>query len=224
MKNRTLDQIADELRVAFRREVADVVEIGRLLEEAQARLDHGEWLPWLQKELSISSRSASRYMKTFRFVQAYLVGRSKSATLADLKLRVSALFLLAEQCLDPKEVEAVLKAAKKEWIGATKAWSVIHELRGDQQPPPQDGESSSEKPPPEPSSKKPLEPHEEATQLDTYLKNEFSTAIKMLMKLRTKPSAKFVGVAATGDLQMLANFLNGIAAAQSKTKPTDKAA
>ena len=155
MKNRTLDQIADELRVAFRREVADVVEIGRLLEEAQARLDHGEWLPWLQKELSISSRSASRYMKTFRFVQAYLVGRSKSATLADLKLRVSALFLLAEQCLDPKEVEAVLKAAKKEWIGATKAWSVIHELRGDQQPPPQDGKSSSEKPPPEPSSKKP---------------------------------------------------------------------
>jgi len=44
------------------------------------------------------------------------------------------------------------------------------------------------------------------------------------MKLTTKPSAKFIGAVGAGDLEMIANFLNQIAKAQSKATASEKAA
>ena len=41
------------------------IEIGRRLVEAKEMLDHGEWLPWLERETEFSSSSAQRYMKLF---------------------------------------------------------------------------------------------------------------------------------------------------------------
>jgi hypothetical protein len=222
MKNRALHLIANEIRATLKREVADVIKIGRLLAEAQAQLDHGEWMPWLEQEFSLSDRSARRYVATYEFTKSAKLAKSASS-----KLGVSALFLLAEQHLEPEEVKAVLKAARKQWIGATKAWDIIQELRWRDQPPPpeppQGAEPPSSETPPEPPP--PWAPPPPAPlPLDVYLTNEFTTAISTLMKLITKPSSKFVGVAQVDDLRMLANFLNGIAAAQSKPKPTDNAA
>ncbi len=42
------------------------IEIGRRLVEAKELLEHGEWLPWLERETQISDRSAARYMQVFR--------------------------------------------------------------------------------------------------------------------------------------------------------------
>ena len=38
------------------------IEIGRRLVEAKEMLQHGEWLPWLEKETGFSTSSAQRYM------------------------------------------------------------------------------------------------------------------------------------------------------------------
>ena len=41
------------------------IEIGRRLTEAKEMLEHGAWLPWLEKETDFSTSSAARYMKLF---------------------------------------------------------------------------------------------------------------------------------------------------------------
>ena len=41
------------------------IEIGRRLVEAKDMLNHGEWLPWLERETEFSNSSAQRYMKLF---------------------------------------------------------------------------------------------------------------------------------------------------------------
>ena len=41
------------------------IEIGRRLVEAKEMLQHGEWLPWLERETEFSNSSAQRYMKLF---------------------------------------------------------------------------------------------------------------------------------------------------------------
>ena len=48
------------------------------------------------------------------------------------------------------------------------------------------------------------------------LSDEFAIAIKMLMKLVTKPSDKFVGAISAGDLETIANFLMQVV---TKSKP-----
>jgi hypothetical protein len=62
---------------ALRRSVEDAIEIGQLLEQKKEELPHGEFLPWIEKELPFSERSARNYMQLFRY-------RYKTATLADL--------------------------------------------------------------------------------------------------------------------------------------------
>lgn len=42
------------------------IEIGRRLCEAKDMLQHGEWLPWLEKETGFSTSSAQRYMQVFK--------------------------------------------------------------------------------------------------------------------------------------------------------------
>jgi len=41
------------------------IEIGRRLTEAKEMLEHGAWLPWLERETDFSTSSAARYMKLF---------------------------------------------------------------------------------------------------------------------------------------------------------------
>jgi hypothetical protein len=51
---------------------------------------------------------------------------------------------------------------------------------------------------------------------DPDLQETFATAVMALLGLVTKPSGKFVGAVPAADLEMVANFLNQVAAA-SKT-------
>src|SRR5690242_3025151 len=39
------------------------LEAGRLLLEAKGRLEHGQWLPWLQANCDVSERLAQKYMR-----------------------------------------------------------------------------------------------------------------------------------------------------------------
>ncbi len=212
-KNRTIIAIADEIRVALKREVIDVIAVGALLSEAKKQTIHGGWMLWLEREFSLSQRTAYRYETVYDF------SRSNLPDVANLKITVSALYLMSDESFTPHEVAAIVKEAKKRWIGATEARAIVASVRAEHEKPldvdPGDTPASAPEEPPAPPPPAPLP-------RDAYFIDEFTTAINMLMKLRTKPSAKFVNAIATADLQMMANFLNGIAAAQSKMKENSK--
>jgi hypothetical protein len=57
-----LVKIASELHKKLKRETTDVVEIGRLLASAKNELEHGEFLPRLESEFSLTEKTANRYM------------------------------------------------------------------------------------------------------------------------------------------------------------------
>ena len=74
------------------------IEIGRRLAEAKDMLEHGEWLPWLERETEFSDRSAARYMKLFEEYGASQQGlfgpETNSPTLSNLPIS-KALALLS---------------------------------------------------------------------------------------------------------------------------------
>lgn len=66
------------IEASLRRSVQDAIRLGELLTEQKAALPHGDFLPWLDRELPFSERTARNYMKLFEY-------RTKTATVADLR-------------------------------------------------------------------------------------------------------------------------------------------
>lgn len=99
---RTADTVALEIRT-LQHQVQGIVlsyaiEIGRRLEEAKAMLPHGEWGPWLKRELDYSQSTAQNFMRIFREYgdsqQSLFGGTAKSQTFGNLTYS-KALSLLA---------------------------------------------------------------------------------------------------------------------------------
>ena len=101
-EKRTPELIGAEIRmyVAAGKQITLLcgIEIGRRLVEAKELLQHGEWLPWLEKETEFSERSAQRYMKVFEEYGAAQLGlfgpETNATTLSDLPIS-KALALLS---------------------------------------------------------------------------------------------------------------------------------
>ncbi len=74
-------------RAAMRKGLQHALNAGELLIEAKAAVPHGEWLPWLETNCSVSERTAQLYMKVAR--ERERLGR-ESASLADLTLEQAA--------------------------------------------------------------------------------------------------------------------------------------
>src|SRR5580704_11623323 len=91
-----LVRITSELHDIFKRGTADVIQIGRLLRSAKEEAGHGEFLPWLERELSLSQKSAERYMAAHKFMIEVDAPLLKSDKLSNLHLRPSALYQLVE--------------------------------------------------------------------------------------------------------------------------------
>jgi hypothetical protein len=85
--------------VAMQRGLEHAVNAGRLLIEAKAQLEHGQWLPWLQQHCQMSERSAQVYMRLARRVAE--IKANPQAT-ADLSIE-AALALIAK----PSVAEAI---------------------------------------------------------------------------------------------------------------------
>jgi Protein of unknown function (DUF3102) len=84
-----LAENAASIRKLEKRLIGDVIEIGRLLSECKQVLGHGKWLPWIEHELRWNERTARNFISVYQFA------RSKSANFSDLRLGVSAFYLLA---------------------------------------------------------------------------------------------------------------------------------
>jgi hypothetical protein len=85
------------------------LEAGRGLIEAKALVKHGEWLPWLKKNVGFSERTAQLYM---RIVELGF----KSSTVADLGLQAAArvMTVITTDGYDP--FFGSTEAEIKEWL------------------------------------------------------------------------------------------------------------
>jgi Protein of unknown function (DUF3102) len=85
------------------------LEAGRGLIEAKALLKHGEWLPWLKKNVGFSRRTAQLYM---RIVELGF----KSTTVADMGLQAAAnaMMVITDDAYDPFFGNTDLEI--KEWL------------------------------------------------------------------------------------------------------------
>lgn len=84
------------------------------------QVPHGEWLPWLKNEFSMSERSAQKYVKAAAYAAKYELG-------ADLKLSPAALFLLSRY--DEREIaDAVTEAAKENHVGCDQVKKIVQDV------------------------------------------------------------------------------------------------
>jgi hypothetical protein len=121
---RKLATIETDLAKAMKAEGANVIKIGKLLLEAKKQLEHGDWLPWLEKNWDRSKRTAENYMAAGRLA-------AKFATVANLKLRPTALYALGRMIEDPRLQEtfdAVLAEAAEKWVDDARIVEIAGEI------------------------------------------------------------------------------------------------
>jgi hypothetical protein len=100
-----LSQHAEAIRAHGRRTVDSVVAIGRHLTEAKKLCDHGKWGPWLKREFGWGETAALRFMHTYD-----LFASGKFGNLADFKIPVSAIYLLAQPSTPGAAQQEILDA------------------------------------------------------------------------------------------------------------------
>ena len=137
------------LHDCFNAEAKNSVQIGRLLSRLRGEVEHGQWLPLLEREFSLSDRTARNYMGAFGFMTKVAADTLKSEKFSDLKLRPTALYLLASmyggvddfefdqpaEFLDdervievlPDDIAVILKEAKERWVGPTRLKAILRE-------------------------------------------------------------------------------------------------
>jgi Protein of unknown function (DUF3102) len=99
-----------------------IVKIGQWLTEAKARPKHGKWLPWLKASFGWSQPT------TFNFMQVY--ERFKLSTFDNLRIDVSALYLIAAKATPEPVVQEVIKRAKAgEPMTRAKAKKVLEDYK-----------------------------------------------------------------------------------------------
>jgi hypothetical protein len=105
---RALKDIEMDLSHALRGKTSNMLEIGKLLNEAKTIVEHGEWLPWLRRHTALPARTAQQYMAAAAWADA------KNATVAYLDLDYlspGAIYALASGRYTEETVERVLDAA-----------------------------------------------------------------------------------------------------------------
>jgi Protein of unknown function (DUF3102) len=221
---RSLAVIADEVRIALRREIADVVKIGELLDEAKDAAGHGNFLSWLKQECALSERTAQRYMAVHRFAAKYV-------TVTDLKLTAAALYWLADGAdrLPAKVIDVIIDEAKDRLVDVHRC-DEIDEAEAERQDKVQDkteteteDEDKDEEAiggildgappqlppaPPEPSPPLPKSP----TAPPDDVRIEFQKLVAGLKRLAARPASRFTGAAADDDLLQIVDFLNAVRA------------
>jgi hypothetical protein len=98
-----LDEIAVEINQLAR---GNIIDIGKLLLEAKAQCEHGEWLEWLDSEFDWSVTTAERYMASAELV-------AKFPTVGNLNIAPSTIYALADREDDDQDLPAIIDELAK---------------------------------------------------------------------------------------------------------------
>jgi len=63
IQNQNIESITTEIKMLKQQTAQNIIEIGKRLIKAKEMLSHGEWLPWLEKEVDFTRQTASRFMQ-----------------------------------------------------------------------------------------------------------------------------------------------------------------
>ncbi len=96
---------ADAIRVLARNVIANVVEIGRRLTEVNNRIEHGQWLMFLDREFGWSDQTARNFMHVFDL--------SNSKRVLDLDLPLRSLYLLAAPSTPSEVRDNIIEDAQR---------------------------------------------------------------------------------------------------------------
>jgi hypothetical protein len=115
-----LKTIAKKIWSLGKKDIASVIEKGRLLQEAFDSFDHGdrdEYHAWVAGELDISRSQEARYREVFEFDQICQTGKfGEQIKIADLDISKTALYDLAhfsDALYEPETIVKVLTLASK---------------------------------------------------------------------------------------------------------------
>jgi hypothetical protein len=103
-----LPDLAREIRALIGVARDSIVEIGQKLIAAKARVEHGEWLPWLATEFGWNARTAQKYMQV---AEAFAIKYEPDSFL-DLTIDASALYTLASPKVPEDARDEAIKTAK----------------------------------------------------------------------------------------------------------------
>jgi Protein of unknown function (DUF3102) len=81
-----LQQNAQETRGLLKRTSEDIIQIGKNLLEAKARIPHGQFIPWAKAELGISQSTSWRFMQAAQGKEI----KGKSFTVNDMMAQICA--------------------------------------------------------------------------------------------------------------------------------------
>mgnify|MGYP002777006973 CR=1 FL=1 len=113
-----IQQRTGEIRDRLRRSAQDIWEIGQKLADVRSRLKHGQFDIWLKAEFGWSRRTA------YNFISVYETFGER-ATLAQVDIATSALYLLAAPSTSQKVRDEFIEKAK---IGETVTHKELREI------------------------------------------------------------------------------------------------
>ena len=100
---------------------AGIVQIGQYLSEVKARLKHGQFLEWIEREFAWGDDSARNFVRVFEMF--------KNRNFRDLEIDVSALYLIAAPSTpEPVRAEALRRAENGEPVNHAGARTLVQQF------------------------------------------------------------------------------------------------
>jgi Protein of unknown function (DUF3102) len=109
---KALAHISQQIKALEKKSIQNVVEIGRLLHEAEQQCDHGKYMKWLKCEFGWSHQTSLNYRGVYDLSQ-----NPKISDFEKLDISITALYRVADRINDETSwaqtaCEAILEAAK----------------------------------------------------------------------------------------------------------------
>jgi hypothetical protein len=118
---RIIHRLEKRARSEGKRYIKTIVEIGKWLERVKARVGHGKFMPWVDKNFEFSVQTAENYIGLYQLAQ-----RSKSKALLNLNLPAEALYVLARRNVpEPARIAVVKRVEAGEKLTASSVRAIV---------------------------------------------------------------------------------------------------
>jgi hypothetical protein len=122
--NRSLAQIAQAIKALEKRGIRDIVEIGKLLHEAEQKCEYGDYMKWIEENFDFSHDTSRNYRAAFQ-----LARNPNCSDFARWNISVAGFYLIAATMDkgDVRAAKAVIREARKRRVSSREASKIIYE-------------------------------------------------------------------------------------------------